>query len=126
MFASTHNFSRSFAGLVGTLLFAGLCVGAATAPAQAQTVSQTASPITYGVNADGQRIAHVAFADINLGSKAGQTQLETRLRIAARAVCSSSEQDPYAAAQADRCYNEALRVTRNATMAAIASGKQVG
>lgn len=122
MFASTHSFSRTFAGLAGTLLFAGLCVGAATAPAQAAT----ASPITYGVNADGQRIAHVAFADINLGSKAGQTQLETRLRIAARAVCSNSAQDPHAASQANRCYNEALRVTRNTTMAAIASGKLAG
>lgn len=122
MFASTHNFSRTFAGLAGTLLFAGLCVGAATAPAQAATVS----PITYGVNVDGQRIAHVAFADINLGSKAGEAKLETRLRIAARAVCSNGEQNPIAASQANRCYHDALRVTRNATMAAIASGKQAG
>ena len=122
MFASTQNFSRTFAGLAGTLLFAGLCIGGATAPAQAKT----ALPIIYGVNADGQRTAQVGYADINLGSKQGRAQLETRLRLAARAVCSNGQQDPFATAEANRCYHETLQATRGATMAAIASGKQVG
>ncbi|WP_439544822.1 UrcA family protein [Sandarakinorhabdus sp.] len=123
MFASTRNFSRNLAGLAGTLLFAGLCVGAATAPAAA---SQLKSPIAYGVNAEGDRTARVFHSDLNLGSKAGQAQLETRLRIAARTVCSNGQQDPFATAAANRCYHETLRATRNATMAAVASGKQAG
>lgn len=123
MFASTQNFARTFAGAAGTLLFAGLCIAGATAPAQAQ---QPKAPITYSLNDAGERVAHVRFSDINLGSREGQARLDGRLRIAARTVCSNGQQDPYAAAAASRCFQETLRETRNATMAAIASGKLAG
>lgn len=123
MFASTQDFTRTLAGAAGTLFFAGLCIAGATAPAQA---AQPLPPITYSVNAEGERVAHVRFADINLGSKEGQAALQTRLRIAARTVCNNGQQDPFATAAANRCYHETLRETRNATMAAIASGKQAG
>jgi UrcA family protein len=123
MFASTQNFTRTLAGAAGTLFFAGLCIAGATAPAQAQ---QPKAPISYSVNADGERIALVRYADINLNSREGQARLDTRLRIAARTVCSNGQQDPFATAAASRCFNATLRETRNSTMTAIASGKQVG
>lgn len=123
MFASTQNLARTFAGAAGTLLFAGLCIAGATAPAQAQ---QPKAPITYSLNESGERVAHVRFADLNLGSREGQARLEGRLRIAARNVCSNGGQDPFAVAAASRCYHDTLRETRNVTMAAIKSGKQIG
>lgn len=123
MFASTQNFSRTLAGAAGTLVFAGLCIAGATAPAQAQ---QPKAPITYSVNGAGERIAAVRFADLNLSSNEGQVRLETRLRAAARNVCSSDQKHPMAVSAATRCFDETLRETRNATMAAIASAKQLG
>ena len=123
MFASTQNFTRTLAGAAGTLLFAGLCIAGATVPAQAQ---QPKAPISYSVNADGDRIALVRYADINLQTREGQARLETRLRIAARNVCSNGQQDPFATAAADRCFHETLRETRNVTMAAIAAEKRNG
>jgi UrcA family protein len=123
MFALTQNFSRSLAGAAGTLLFAGLCIAGATAPAQAQQAKQ---PISYTLNDKGERVAMISYRDINLASPEGRRRLENRVRTAARAVCHYNGQDPFATAAANRCYHNTMEATRAATMAAIASEKAVG
>ncbi|WP_017666728.1 UrcA family protein [Sandarakinorhabdus sp. AAP62] len=116
MFASAQNFTRNLVGAAGTLFFAGLCVVGATAtPANAQ--------VAYSVNEAGQRVAYVSYADLNLGSTDGRARLESRLRHAAKRVCQGSGENPLAVAQEYRCYSEALKATRNATMAAIEAEK---
>lgn len=118
MFASAKNFSRNLVGAAGTLFFAGLCIAGATAPAQAQ--------VAYGVNDSGHRVAYVSYADLDLGSPAGNATLNGRLRIAAKNVCQSNGITPWAAVENHKCITQALQATRNATMAAIAADKAVG
>lgn len=115
MFASAKNVTRNIVGAAGTLFFAGLCIAGATAPAQAQ--------VAYGVSETGHKVAFVSYADLNLGSKAGRSRLESRLRTAAKQVCHGSAIDPWVAAEERRCFNETLQATRNATMAAIEADK---
>jgi UrcA family protein len=118
MFASAKNFSRNVVGAAGTLLFAGLCIAGAAAPANAQ--------IAYSVSADGHRVAHVSYADLDLGSKAGRERLENRLRTASKEVCHGTSNERWAAAQEYSCYIETLQATRSATMAAIEAEKVGG
>lgn len=119
MFASAQNIARNVVGAAGTLFFAGLCIAGATAsPANAQ--------IAYGVNDTGHKVAYVAYADLDLGSKSGRARLENRLRTAAKQVCHGSAVDPWVAAEERRCFNETLQATRSATMAAIAGEKVAG
>lgn len=116
MFASAHEFTRNVVGAAGTLFFAGLCiVGATATPANAQ--------IAYSVSETGHKVAHVSYADLDLGSKAGRGRLENRLRTAAKTVCHGSAVDPWAQAEEYKCFQETLKATRNATMAAIAAEK---
>ncbi len=115
MFTTVKNLSRNLVGAAGTLLFAGLCITGATAPANAQ--------IAYSVNASGHRVAHVSYADLDLASKAGQNRLENRLRTASKQVCHGSANDPWAVAEEYRCYQETLKATRSATIAAIEAEK---
>lgn len=114
MFASTRNFSRNLAGAAGTLLLAGLCIAGATAPAQART-----NPVTYGVNAVGERTAMVSFADLNLSSPKGRAALENRIRNAARTVCSANGDDKILGIDASRCFHDTLTNTRRAVQVAI-------
>ena len=118
MFASPLKFSRNLVGAAGTLFFAGLCIAGATAPANAQ--------ISYGVNDSGHKVAYVSYADLNLGAPAGRARLENRLRTAAKHVCHGTDASPWAAAREYACFQETLRATRNATMAAIAAEKAIG
>lgn len=118
MFASAKNFTRNLVGAAGTLVFAGLCIAGATAPANAQ--------IVYSVNETGHRVAQVSYADLDLGTKADRSRLENRLRTAARAVCHGSANDPWAVAEEYKCFTETLKATRSATMAAIDAEKVGG
>ena len=118
MFTSAKNFSRNVVGAAGTLLFAGLCIAGATAPANAQ--------IAYGVNDSGHRVAYVAYADLDLGSPAGNATLNGRLRVAAKNVCQSNGIQPWAQTEESKCFTETLKATRNATMAAIEASKVAG
>ena len=118
MFASAKNFSRNVVGAAGTLFFAGLCIAGATAPAQAH--------VAYGVNDNGNRVAYVSYADLDLGSSAGNATLNGRLRIAAKNVCQSNGVAPWASVEDHKCFTQALKATRNATMAAIAADKVAG
>ncbi len=118
MFASASNFSRTFSAAAGTLLFAGLCIGGATAPAAAHT--------TLGLNAAGERVATVSHADLDLGSKAGRAALETRIRAAARKVCATGAHDPANATYEYQCIAEAVKAGQNATIAAVQAARTVG
>ena len=119
MFTSAQNFSRNLVGAAGTLFFAGLCIAGATAtPANAQ--------IAYGKNEAGHKVAYVAYADLDLGSPAGRSRLENRLRTAAKQVCRGSDASRMAVAEEYACYQETLKATRSATMAAIVADKVTG
>ena len=115
MFASAKNITRNLVGAAGTLVFAGLCIAGATTPANAQ--------IAYGVNDSGYRVAYVAYADLDLGSKAGRARLETRIRIASKTVCVNDVGNPRTPAVDAKCFQHALNATRTTTMAAIAADK---
>lgn len=115
MFASAKNFSRNLAGAAGTLLFAGLCIAGATAPANAQ--------IAYGVNDSGHRVAYVSYKDLNLASPEGRAALNGRLRIASKHVCQGNGAERWEASEEYKCYHETLAATRTVTMAAIKADK---
>ena len=118
MFASAQKFSRNVVGVAGTLLFAGLCIGGATAPAIAQ--------IAYSVNAGGQRVAYVAYKDLDLASQAGRATLNGRLRTASRHVCQGDAVQPWRSIEETKCFHAAFNASRNATMAAIEADKVAG
>lgn len=118
MFASASNFSRTFSAAAGTLLFAGLCIAGATAPASAHT--------TLGLNAAGERVATVSHADLDLGSKAGRAVLETRIRAAARKVCANGAPDPANTAREYQCIAQAMKAGQNATIAAVLAARTLG
>ncbi len=116
MFTSAQNFSRNLVSAAGTLFFAGLCIAGATAtPANAQ--------IAYGKNEAGHK---VAYADLDLGSPSGRSRLENRLRTAAKQVCHGSDASRMVVAEEYACYQETLKATRSATMAAIVADKVTG
>jgi UrcA family protein len=113
MIASASNFARNLAGTAATMLFAGLCIAGATAPAAAET--------RFGQNPEGVRVASVSYADLDLGTVAGRTALEGRIRIAARTVCAKTAYDAFAVGDERACVNQAVKAGRHATMAAAAS-----
>ncbi len=119
MFTSAKNISRNLVGAAGTLFFAGLCIAGATA-------SSANAQIAYGVSETGHKVAQVSYADLNLNSDAGRNSLETRIRVAAKKVCSSSTADYRAHNAQQKCLSAALQATRNATMAAIEADKVAG
>lgn len=118
MFASAKSIIRNLVGAAGTIVFAGLCIAGATAPANAQ--------IAYGVNDTGHRVAYVSYADLDLGSKAGRARLETRLRVASKNVCVNDIASAASPTLQNQCFRQALNAVRNVTMAAIAADKAAG
>jgi UrcA family protein len=114
MIASATNFTRTLAGAAGTLLFAGLCITAATAPANAGT--------RFALNGSGERIATISHADLDLGSPAGQKALNGRIRQAARTVCAASGDDALAKIEEFRCIQQAVKSSQ-AVMAAARAAK---
>ncbi len=92
MFA-TSTFARTALGTVGAALFAAACLGAATAPA-------AAAPVTVSKT--------VSYADLNLGSAAGRTALEARIRTAAKSVCTTGSNDLVSRDHEGRCVKAAL------------------
>jgi UrcA family protein len=110
MIASVPNVSRTLAGAAGTLLFAGLCIAAATAPANAGT--------RYAVNGNGERVATIPYADLDLGSPSGQKALNGRIREAARTVCAKTGNDAAAKLDEFRCIQQAVKSGNQAVMAA--------
>jgi UrcA family protein len=97
MFAAFESTAaRAVIGTVGTALCAGLCLFAATAPANAETV----------------RTATVAYADLNLASPAGRATLNRRIDAAARQVCANNDHGPDAALDEMRCVHHAVSAAR--------------
>ena len=115
MIASANILARRVTAAAGSLLFAGLCIAGAAAPAAAQQA--------VTINEDGKRTAQVSYADLDLGTKAGRATLEARIRIAARKVCSDNSPDPWATARQHQCVMQAMEQTRHATLAARANGR---
>jgi UrcA family protein len=118
MFASAKSITHNLVGAAGTLVFAGLCIAGATAPANAQ--------IAYSVNDSGHRVAYVSYKDLDLASQAGRTTLDSRLRTAAKNVCHGAGVQRWEAAEEYKCFNETFKASRTATMAAIEAEKVAG
>ncbi|GGI79533.1 hypothetical protein GCM10007973_15140 [Polymorphobacter multimanifer] len=99
--------SRAAFGLVGTVIGAALCIGAAAGPAQAQQV-------------DAPRSVKVAIGDLNLASTVDHKRLDTRLRAAARSVCANGGDTIADRTHQSQCIRDAIKATEPARMAATA------
>jgi UrcA family protein len=99
MFAfAESSVSRAALALVGTVIGAALCLGAAAGPANAQT-------------ADDLRSVKVAIGDLNLASPIDQKRLDARLRSAARSVCANGGQTVADRTHETACVREAVKAT---------------
>ena len=98
MFTTAPDFSRTAIAAVGTMIFAGICLFGATAPAA------TAEPV-----AAAQRIA---YADLNLASASGRDTLDARIARAARSVCFTGSRDVAAQLAYGRCVKAASEQAR--------------
>lgn len=104
-FSSTVT--RAALGTVGTALCAGLCLVAATAPATAGTVYDTA------------RSQSVSYADLDLGSTQGRKVLDRRIKNAAHNVCATGSADLQAMKDESRCVRAALDSVKPKVVAAV-------
>lgn len=98
-------------------------LGALVVPA---TAVLAAPMFVYGVNANGERVAHVSYADLNLATKAGHDRLNTRVRVAAKAVCATGMRGAGPAFDEAQCVHAAQRAIGDATLAAIAANHVAG
>lgn len=94
--AFNSTVTRAVLGTVGTALCAGLCLVAATAPANAGTIYDTARSQT------------VSYADLDLGSTQGRKVLDRRIKNAAHSVCATGSVDVQAMKDESRCVRAAL------------------
>ena len=97
MFTTAPDFSRTAIAAVGTMIFAGICLFGATAPAAADPVAAT------------QRIA---YTDLNLASASGRDTLDARIAQAARSVCFTGSRDVAAQLAYGRCVKAASEQAR--------------
>lgn len=88
--------ARAVLGTVGTVLCAGLCLVAATAPAAAAEVRTTT----------------VGYGDLNLGNPAGRATLDRRIGAAAHAVCANNDNGTAAALAEMSCVRDAVAAAR--------------
>lgn len=102
--AASPSISRTIIGAFGTVVFAGICLMGATAPAQA---------------AEAPRTAIVSTAGLNLATDAGRDAFQDRVRHAAQAVCAAGSDDVRAKAGETRCVKAAVRAAQPAQMASI-------
>lgn len=109
MFATPASFSRNLLGAFGTVVFAGICLMGATAPAQASETLASAAP----------RSAIVRTADLNLATDAGRSTFETRVRHAARTVCTGATDDLRGKQQTAACVKSAVASAEPARFASI-------
>ena len=97
MFAIINqNVSRTVIGTVGTAIFASICLLAATSPAAAGPV------------ADAPRATSVRYSDLNLATTQGRDTLSSRIRGAARSVCSTGSSDIRSRSEEARCTRSAV------------------
>lgn len=94
MFATANeSVSRTVIGTIGTALFAGVCLLAATAPAAAQ---------------EAPRAKAVSYSDLNLSNAQGREALDMRIKQAARNVCENGSDDVRARTEEARCVRGAI------------------
>lgn len=106
MFTSGNTALRTIFGTIGTVICAGVCLVAATAPAQA---------------ANAASITTVSHVDLNLASDRGRDVLDTRIKSAARSVCANGGGDVRARTDEARCVREAISQAR---MSAVDHGSR--
>lgn len=98
MFATINQtVLRAVAGTLGTVIFAGICLAGAAAPA---------------VAAEAPRAATVVTRDLNLASAHGRATLDGRIKQAARSVCTNGHGDYRARVEAARCARNAVIAAR--------------
>jgi len=101
MFTTTsHDFQRAVLGTVGTVLFAGLCLSGAMAPAHA---------------AEAPAAQTVSYADLNLANAAGRATFDQRVKAAAEAVCSTGLDTVAARTAEAHCVRDAIAAATVAT-----------
>lgn len=108
MFATSTTAFRTVAGSLGTLIFAGVCLFGATAPA---------------VAAEAPRVAHVSYGDLNLASDQGRSTLDSRIKSAARTVCFEGGRDVRSLTKEAQCVRKAVEAAQPRKMAAAADLK---
>lgn len=102
------SIARAFVAATATTVFAGLCLFGATAPAAASSVGEI-------------RSVAVHFSDLDLGNRAGQKALDTRIVQTAKALCHNGGRE-YAMRQAyAKCVASAVAGARSQAAPAIAS-----
>jgi UrcA family protein len=106
MLTTSTNTFRNVLGTIGTVICAGVCLVAATAPAQA---------------AEAPRATTVSYVDLNLANDQGRDTLDARIKAAARSVCANSGGDLRARTGQARCIREAISQAR---MTAFSHGFQ--
>lgn len=108
MFTTTNTAFRSIFGTIGTVICAGACLVAATAPAQA---------------ADAPRVTTVSHVDLNLANDQGRNTLDTRIKSAARSVCGNGGGDVRARRDEASCVREAISHARTIAAAHGSPGR---
>lgn len=98
---------RTVIGTLGTVVCAGVCLIAATAPARAGGFETP-------------RAIAVGYSDLNLASSHGRSVLDARIRSAARTVCATGSNDLRSKMAADRCLRGALEAAQPKKIAAAA------
>ncbi len=106
MFTTTNAAFRTVFGTIGTVICAGVCLVAATAPAQA---------------ADAPRVTTVSHVDLNLANDQGRNTLDARIKSAARIVCGNGGGDVRARRDEASCFRAAISQAR---MSAAGHGSQ--
>jgi UrcA family protein len=104
MFTTSTNALRTVLGTFGTVICAGVCLMAATAPAQA---------------AEAPRATTVTYLDLNLANDQGRDTLDARIKSAARSVCANGGDDVRARSEEARCIRDAISQAR---MTAVGHG----
>ncbi len=97
MFTIGNTTLRTISGTIGTLVCAGICLMAATAPAQA---------------ADSAHMIMINHVDLNLANDRGRDALDARIKSAARSVCASGGSDVRARTDEARCVRTAINQAR--------------
>ncbi len=115
MFAFAQNTaSKTALGILGTIIGASLCLGAAAGPANAQSANVDAS--------DAPRTAKVVFNDLNLAKADHRKLLDARLSDAARRVCAMGGGSVAERAAEARCQQAALKAAAPQRLAATLGG----
>ena len=82
------------AGMAAATFMGAASIAAAVAPASAQT-SHSKGPVVVTAPRENPLVEHVAFADLSLTSRAGQSALYRRVAAAVDRVCPGLDEDGF-------------------------------